>query len=140
MDLRAFFKENASEDYKFNIDLSIPFEEHNLKDITLNVLAMLNLNYWCETEEEKHEWEVIYNQNKKKYEEELQKKHNNLDNIFNKRKEQTFKKRIEDKELQEKRLQEEADMLEAARIEIVEYEETLLKKVINKIKTFFNKY
>lgn len=134
LDLIKFFKENASKEYEFNMDLSIPFEEHNLKDVTLNVLAMLNLNYWCETEEEKQKWTAIYEKNEKKHEEDLQKKYN-LDNVFNKRKEEILEKLREDKELEQKRLQEEATMLE-----IAEYEETLFRKIINKIKKFLNKY
>lgn len=131
------FKDNASKEYKFNIDLFKPLEEQKLKDITKNVLAMLNLNYWCETEEEKKEWAEIYARNQKN-QEKLQEKYN-LDDVFNKRKEQTLEKLREDKELEGKRLQEEAAMLEAARLEIVQYEEPLLEKVINKIKSFFNK-
>jgi len=139
LNIREHFKENASQEYEFYIDLSIPFEDLNLKEITLNILATLNLNYWCETEEEKQKWTSIYVENEKKYEQELQEKYN-LDDIFNKRKEQIFKKHMEDKELEEKRLQEEETMLEAAKLELVGYEETLLKKFINKIKKFFNKY
>ena len=132
------FKDNASKEYKFNIDLFKPLEEQKLKDITKNVLAMLNLNYWCETEEEKKEWAEIYARNQKN-QEKLKEKYD-LNDVFNKRKEQTLEKIKEDKELEEKRLQEEVTMLETARLEIVEYEETLIKKVIDKIKSFFNKY
>jgi len=136
LNVRKHLKENASTEYKFYINLSKPLEEQNLNDITKNILATFNLEYWCETEEEKQKWESIYSRNKEKYEQELNKKYN-LDNIFTKRKEQILKKRIEDKKLEEKRIQEEIAMLEAARLEIVEYEETLLEKIINKLKSFF---
>ena len=46
---------------------------------------MLNLNYWCETEEEKQELIKHYTENERKYQEELRKKYN-TDNIFQKKK------------------------------------------------------
>lgn len=80
-DLREFFERNASKEYEFHIDLSIPLEEHKLKEITISILAMLNLNYWCETEEHKQELLKKYHENDLRYQEELRNKYN-TDNLF----------------------------------------------------------
>ena len=80
-DLRKFFERNASKEYKFHIDLSIPLEQHELKEITISILAMLNLNYWCESEEHRQELLKKYHENDLKYQEELRQKYN-TDNLF----------------------------------------------------------
>lgn len=56
------------EGYEFKLDLSIPFKENNFSSKTLPLLAMINLNYWCETEEEKQEQRSIHEANDKKQE------------------------------------------------------------------------
>lgn len=84
-DLREFFERNASKDYKFYIDTSKPLEEHKFKDNTINILAMLNLNYWCDDENHKNELLKKYHENDLKYQEELRKKYN-TDNLFKKEK------------------------------------------------------
>lgn len=71
-----FFKNNASKEYKFTIDLSIPLEEYEFSQITLNILAMLNLNYWCESEEHKEELLNKYYNNELKHQEEIREKYN----------------------------------------------------------------
>lgn len=81
LELREFFKKNASKEYKFHIDSSIPLEEYKLKDNTINILAMLNLNYWCESEEHKQELLKKYYKNDIKKQEELDNKYN-LDDLF----------------------------------------------------------
>ena len=79
--LREFFQENSSKEYKFHINLTIPLEENKLKENTLSILAMLNLNYWCENEEHKKELISKYNENEQKYQEKLRQKYN-PDNLF----------------------------------------------------------
>lgn len=61
-----FFKRNSAKDYKFDIDLAIPLKEQKLKDKTLSILAILNLNYWCENEVEKQELIKKYSENEKR--------------------------------------------------------------------------
>lgn len=51
--VRAFFKEEKMVDYKPTIDVNIPLIQQNLKRETIVLLAILNLNYWCDTLEEK---------------------------------------------------------------------------------------
>lgn len=112
--LIEFFKKNSAKDYNFHIDLAIPLKEQNLKDKTLSLLAMLNLNYWCNNDEEKQELINIYSQNERKYQEELRKKYN-PDNIF--------KNHIKENNINNE-------------VSLVEYKEPLLKRIINKIKSF----
>lgn len=89
LELREFFERNASEEYKFYIDKSIPLEEHKLKSNTINILAMINLNYWCESEEHKQELLRKYYENDIKHQEELKNKYN-TDNLFKRERKTTY--------------------------------------------------
>lgn len=81
LDLREFFERNASKEYKFYIDTSKPLEEQSLKENTINILAMLNINYWCKDEEHKQKLLKEYRKNDLKHQEELRNKYN-VDNLF----------------------------------------------------------
>ena len=65
--LRNFFKEEKDQEYFKNIDKYIPIKDQNLKEETLAIIALLNLQYWCKDEEEKKRLQMIYAQNEKKY-------------------------------------------------------------------------
>ena len=71
-------------EYKKQIDSEIPIKDQNLKSETLAIIAMLNLQYWCEDEQEKERLKKVYAQNEKTYQEDLQIKFN-PDNIFKNR-------------------------------------------------------
>lgn len=73
--------EEMDKNYKPQIDSTVPLKEQNLNSKTYTILAMINLNYWCENEEHKNELILKYNENEQKYQEELRKKYN-PDNIF----------------------------------------------------------
>lgn len=79
--LREFFERNSSKEYQFHLDKTIPFEEQKLKDTTINILAMINYNYWCEDEEHKKYLLNKYNENEIRYQEELMEKYSR-DNLF----------------------------------------------------------
>jgi len=81
-DLRNIFKEQKDSSYKKNIDRNVPIKEQNLKRETLAIIAMLNLQYWCEDEEEKKRLKNIYSENEARYQKKLREKYN-PDNIFN---------------------------------------------------------
>ena len=51
--LMELFREEKLKDYKPNIEPTIPLDEQKLQKKTLIILAMLNINYWCEDENEK---------------------------------------------------------------------------------------
>mgnify|MGYP003195211932 FL=1 len=119
--LMKLFEENSAEDYEFHLDLTRPLQEQELNSKTLALLAMLNLNYWCETEEEKQELIKHYTENERKYQEELRKKYN-TDNIFQ-------KNNRENK--QEKTTEEQ--------VALVEHKESIIRRLINKIKSIFHR-
>lgn len=79
--LREFFKKNASKEYKFSLNKNIPFEQQELKESTISILAMINYNYWCEDEEHKKYLLNKYNQNEIRYQEKLIEKYSR-DNLF----------------------------------------------------------
>ncbi len=79
--IRELFSNNRLEGYTPNINSKIPLDEQNLQKKTYSILAMLNLNYWCENENEKKELIAIYAENDRKKEEELREKYN-PDNLF----------------------------------------------------------
>lgn len=120
--LRDFFKEEKDKEYVKNINKNIPIEDQNLKEETLAIIALLNLQYWCKDEEEKNRLKTIYAKNEKEYQDKLYKKYNPND-IF---------KRKEEKE-QENYAESNENM------QIVEYKESIVRKIINRILAFFNK-
>lgn len=116
--LRNMFREKKAKDYIKNIVPSKPLEEQELKDETLSILAVLNYNYWCKDESEKEKLLKLYADNEKKYQEILQQKFNQ-DEIFKKNKEENQTK----------------DAIN--QMQMIEYKETFIKRLINKIKSFF---
>lgn len=76
-----YFNENKVSNYNFSINPEISLKEQNLSEKTLNILAMLNLNYWCTDEEHKKGLIKKYTDNQIKYEEESKQKYN-IDDIF----------------------------------------------------------
>ena len=83
--VRDFFKEERDKEYMPKIDVDIPLTQQNLKRETMVLLAILNINYWCDSEEEKQ----FYLKELEKNEEEknrIEEKYN-VDNIFKKKNE-----------------------------------------------------
>ena len=118
--MRDMFKNEKLKGYEPNIDRNTPLEEQKLERKTLAILAMLNLNYWCENEEEKKELLMAYSNNDKKRNEEIREQYN-PDNIF---------------KTKEKEVEKIAEEITA----IVEYKkENFIKKLLNKIKRLFIK-
>lgn len=69
--LREFFEREKDKNYIKEISADIPISEQNLKKETLAIIALLNLKYWCEDEEEKARLKKIYEENEKKYQSDL---------------------------------------------------------------------
>ena len=82
--LMQFLKDNASQDYKCEFDYTKPLNELNLTDEARGLIAMICLNYWCETDEQKVKFRNHLNANEQVYQEELRKKYN-VDDIFKKK-------------------------------------------------------
>ena len=119
--LRETFKNVKLKDYNPDIDKNIPLNEQNLERKTYAILAMLDLNYWCNSEEEKQELLKAYSNNDKKREEELREKYN-PDNLF--------KNKV--KEIEQEKTEEETALVEYK-------EESFIKKLINRIKRLFKR-
>lgn len=82
--IRKYFKKEKSKTYNKIIDVNQPIKDQNLKDETLAIIAMLNLKYWCDDEEEKKRLMTIYSENEKKYQNELKEKYD-IEKIFKER-------------------------------------------------------
>lgn len=86
----------------------------NISQESIAMLALLYLNYWCSSEEEKQELQKMFNENEKKYQEELREKYN-PENIF---KQKTTEPQKEEQQ-------------ETA---LIVYKENFIQKIWNKIK------
>ena len=113
-------EDNASPNYKSNIDLTKDFNEQDLLPETLDLLACIYRQFWC-GEEEKKEFDKIMQENEIKYQKELSEKYS-TDKIFSSKKPENIQ--IEEKTL-----------------EVIEFEkkEKFYVKIINFIKSFFKK-
>lgn len=79
-DFIKFIKEEKDNEYKPNIKQDIPLEEQNILPETIDILALLKLNYWC-NEEEKKELLELLNQNEQKFQKEAKEKYD-IDKLF----------------------------------------------------------
>ena len=79
--LREMFRNKKSNNYTKKIVANKPLQEQNLNSETLEILAVLNYNYWCKDENKKKELLNLYYENELKEEQELREKYN-PDNLF----------------------------------------------------------
>lgn len=120
-----FFEEERDKEYEPIIDVNIPLDEQNLKRETMVLLAILNYNYWCDSEEEKKkiQEELIRNSERKEQEEKELAERYNPDNIFRKRNE--VKESTTDN---------------SENMQLIEYKEQgFIRKLLSKIMGFFRK-
>lgn len=106
-------KRNINYEPKYIED--IPLNKQDIKRETLSIIALLHLNYWCENLNEKNELNQMFKNNEDRYQDGLRKKYN-PDNIFK-------------KQVQENIMKNE--------VALVEYKESVFKRLINKIKSLF---
>ena len=119
----TFLKNNASQDYECKFDYTRPLKELNLKNETRGLIAMICLNYWCETEEQKNSFREHLNKNEKQYREELRKKYN-ID-VFENRKNNEHEHNIKEN-------------INVSEVAMVDYKDSAFRKILNKIKSLFN--
>ncbi len=115
-----FFEEERDKEYNPIIDVNIPLEKQNLKRKTIVLLAILNLNYWCDSEEEKQEIldSFAKNEELKRLKEKELTENYNINNLFNK---------IENTE-------------NKTEVSLIEYkEQNFIQKIISKIKSLFGR-
>ena len=118
--VKTFFEEERLKDYKPEIDTDTPLIDQNLKRETIVLLAILNLNYWCDTPEEKQEiLDELANNEKEK--QELLEKYN-PDNLF--------KNKPEKKQ----------EIAHTEELSVVEYKKpNFIQKLLSKIARLFKK-
>ena len=75
-----FIKEVKDNNYKPNINPELPLEEQNILPETIDILALLKLNYWC-NEEEKKELLKVLNKNEQQFQKEAKEKYD-IDKLF----------------------------------------------------------
>lgn len=80
--LMTIFNTYALDTYEKHLDSNLPLEDQNVSKKTAALIALLSLNYWCETEEEKSQIKAILAENEKQKQKELREKYN-PENIFN---------------------------------------------------------
>ncbi len=106
----------------YNPNIQEPLEKQKLKNETIIILGLIYRDFLCSPEERKQLQEkdaIELQEVQQKLEEETRQKYN-IDNILKKN----------EKELQIK---------QENQVAIVEYKESILKRIINKIKAFFRK-
>lgn len=75
-----FIKEEKDNNYKPNINPELPLEEQNILPETIDILALLKLNYWY-NEEEKKELLKVLNKNEQQFQKEAKEKYD-IDKLF----------------------------------------------------------
>lgn len=105
-----FLVEIAKEDYIVNFDHSKLISELNLKEETKEILGVIYINWWCDKKEQENYKNQIEELEKRK-EEKLREKYN-PNKIFENKK--------------QKEIREET-------VTMIEYKESVIKKVLNKI-------
>lgn len=115
--VREFFKKEKNKEYRPNINVKIGLDTLDLKDETISILTLLQINYLCDSEEEKQEILNELYENDRLKEKELREKYN-PDNIFKE------KNKTQEKEV----------------VAMVEYKEpNFIRKILDKIKRFFKR-
>ena len=124
--VRNFFKEEKMKDYEFNIDINKPLTEQRVRRETMALLAILNINYWCDSEEERIQWINELDKNEKEIEE-LMEKYNSA-NLFENR----------TRVVNEPIINDEKD--ESENMQLVEYKEkNIIQKIVDKIFKIFKR-
>ena len=118
-----FLDEARDKEYQPIIEVNKPLNEQKLQRYTMVLLAILDLNYWCDSEEEKQELLDMFNRNteiKIKQQKELEIKYN-PDNLFKKK--QTI-----------------SELEENEKLSMIEYKEpNIIKRILDKILNMFKK-
>ena len=110
-----YINQNKSKDYDWKIDTNLPLENQELLQQTKELLTVIYRDYWCNNTE-REELDKTLNENELKYQNELREKYN-PDNLFKKRENKIYSKQVETEDNS-----------------VVVYKQSLLRKILNKIK------
>lgn len=115
--LKEFFYQERDEKHIFKYDNSKKLANQNITKKTKTLLAILKLNYWCTSEEERNRWKDKFIKNEENHQKYLSEKYNTDD---------LFKKAMND--IKDN----------AQHMELTEYKpKGILVKILDKIKNFF---
>ncbi len=81
--LKEFFYQERDENHSFKYDISKKLYDQNITKKTRTLLAMLKLNYWCVSEEERNSLKDKFTKNEENRQKYLSEKYN-VDNLFEK--------------------------------------------------------
>lgn len=123
--------ESKEENYNPEYDMSIPLKEQDINRKSLAMIALFHYNYWCETEEDRKKIKNMLEINEEKHQKEMQEKYSN-DKIFN-----NATTKIEEETISEK-VDKFVEVSNQSTANIVEYKQSFLNKIIDKIKQWFN--
>lgn len=121
-----FLVDNASEDYKVNLDHSKLISEMNLKEKTKEILGVIYINWWCDKKDKENYTKKIKELEIKR-QEEIKEKYNPNKIFENKNKVQEYTNATK------------VDTAQNETVTMIEYKESIFKKIWNKILSFFNK-
>ena len=113
--------EEKLNEYNPKYSSSIALEQQNIKKEALSMIALFHLNYWCNSQEEKEELKALLKNNEEKHQAEIREKYN-PDNLFKNRKQNVVN---EPEAISEP-------------VAMVEYKESIFKRILNKIKDIFH--
>ncbi len=120
--LLNIIKETKLDTYNPQYEATISLEKQNIKRETIALIALLHLNYWCDSDEEKEQLRLLFKNNEERYQAEIREKYN-PDNIFKKN-----------------NLEQVAEEIIENETAMIQYKESIFKKLINRIKAIFCKY
>ncbi|CDE14481.1 unknown [Clostridium sp. CAG:470] len=114
------FETERLTNYEPNINKFNPLDKNKLSKKAMVIIAMLNYQYWCPNKKVKDDLYKTYLSNNDKYQREIEKKYS-VDNLFKNKNNIT------------------QVYNEVENVAMVEYKESVFKRIINKIKNIFHK-
>ena len=126
MSFIKFLVEIASEEYRVNLDHSKIISEMNLKEKTKEILGYIYINWWCD-QKDKENYKKQIKELEIKRQEEIKAKYNPNKVFENKSKIQAYTNETK------------KDTVQNETVAMIEYKESIFKKIWDKILNFFNK-
>ena len=71
-----FINDNSSKNYECDFDYTKPLKELNISEEARGIIAMICLNYWCITDEQKEKFKSHLTKNELKFQKEMRRKYN----------------------------------------------------------------
>lgn len=121
-----FLVDNASEDYRVNFDHSKTIDQLKLKEKTKEILGVIYINWWCDKKDQDYYKKQIEEQERRR-QEEIKEKYDPNKIFENKNKLQEYNQKATD------------NIVENEIVTMTKYNQSILKKFLNRILNFFRK-